>query len=278
MRTHPAVTLTAVIALCLFLGACGGSDDTRNPLATDGLTLEQLELTVVHIEGVWSEVDTIFDDTYQWRCSAGVLTGSDERLVLVTSSTCLGLSALVDSDNNEPDLGAYNLKATFAGKQSLGVTHIGETHKGLGISLLAIDDPRLAEGSAYVSLKRNEDKPVVIGDEVIAVTQRGELSGNHVFGHVTALRELAGHTGRIKYIQTDLQLRKEDTGGPLFAKISDEFFWIGINTRSDIDGQEMSFAINAKEIDASQFEWFSADGAGVVRLLSSIYGIDAHVE
>lgn len=278
MRTHPAAKLMTLVALGLFLGACGGSDDTRRPATTDGLILDQLELSVVHIEGVWSEVDTFFDDTYHWRCSAGVLSSSDKQLILVTSSTCLGLSALVDSDNNAPDLGTYKLKATFAGKQSLGITHIGETHKSLGISLLAIENPRLTEGSAYVSLKRYEDRTVVVGDEVVAVTQRGELSGNHLFGHVTALRELAGHTGSIKYLQTDLQLRKEDNGGPLFVKESDQYLWVGVNTELTIDGQGMSFAVNAKEVDALQFEWFNADGAGVVRLLSSIYGIDARVE
>ena len=278
MRTHAVMRLVAALSFCLILGACDRSDENQISESEDALTLEQLELAVVHVAGFWSEIDPLFDDIHQWGCSAGVLSGSDEQLLLVTSSMCLGLNALVESDTNAPDLGGYKLTVTFAGKQTLGVTHIGETHKGLGISLLAIDNPRLAEGTAYVSLKQSEDKKVAVGNEVVAVIQRGKLSGNHMFGHVTALRELEEHASSVQYIQTDLQLQREDDGGPLFAEASDRYRWIGVNTTSEVEGQEMAFAISAKEIDVTQFEWFTADGAGVVQLLDSIYGIEAQLE
>ena len=259
-------------------GCDGGAKDDSESSAFTGLKLSELPLSVVSVEGSWSEVDPLFDDTHQWRCSACVLSATEERLILITSSACLDLKRLVNADTNAPDLGNYELKATFSGRQSLQVTHIGESRQSLGISLLAIDTPMLSEGDAYLPLNDVVDGSLPVGTEVVAVLQRGNLTGTHAFGRITALRQMPERTGMVDYIQTDLKLQAEDNGGPLFAKSSDRYLWAGINTIASIDGAEMAFAVTADEIDTSQFEWFHADAAGLVKMLSSIYGIDAQVQ
>ena len=60
--------------------------------------------------------------------------------------------------------------------------------------------------------------------------------------------------------------------------VENRYVWVGVNTPVGIDGEELAFAVDANEIDPSQFEWFNADRIGVVELLASIYGVEAHVE
>ena len=276
MCVYPFAAKALFVLLILAMGGCGG--DVQEPVSSRGFTLDELILSVVSIEGTWDEVDPLFDDHYQWRCSAGVLSASETRLVLVTSSTCLGLAALVDSDRSSPDLGQYNLKATFAGHQSINVTQIGEIRRGLGISLLAIDNPMLAQGEAYMPLKRDVEARIEIGADVVSVMQRGELNGSYVFGQVTGLQEITEHMDAVPCIETDLKLQPQDRGSPLFLVVGNRYVWVGVNTPVGIDGEELAYAVDANEINASQFEWFNADRVGVVELLASIYGVEAHVE
>ncbi len=278
MSTYRFVVILVLLSLSLCVVGCDVTKDNSDSSTVAGLKLSELPLSVVSVEGSWSEVDPLFDDTHQWRCSACVLSATDEQLILVTSSACLDLKALVSADTNAPDLGNYELKATFSGRQALQVTHIGEARQSLGISLLAIDTPMLLEGDAYLPLNNIVDGPLTVGTEVVAVIQRGNLTGTHAFGRVTALRQMAERTAMVDYIQTDLKLQAKDNGGPLFAKSNDRYLWAGINTIAMIDGEEMAFAVTAHNIDTSQFEWFHADAAGLVKMLSSIYGIDAQVE
>ena len=276
MCVYPFAAKALFVLLILAMGGCGG--DVQEPVSSRGFTLDELILSVVSIEGTWDEVDPLFDDHYQWRCSAGVLSASETRLVLVTSSTCLGLAALVDSDRSSPDLGQYNLKATFAGHQSINVTQIGEIRRGLGISLLAIDNPMLAQGEAYMPLKRDVEARIEIGADVVSVMKRGDLNGSYVFGQVTGLQEISEHMDAVPCIETDLKLQPQDRGSPLFLVVGNRYVWVGVNTPVGIDGEELAYAVDANEINASQFEWFNADRVGVVELLASIYGVEAHVE
>ncbi|MDG2053109.1 MAG: hypothetical protein P8J86_00220 [Phycisphaerales bacterium] len=278
MSTYRFVVISLLLSLSLRVVGCDGPKDNSDSSTVAGLNISELPLSVVSVEGSWNEVDPLFDDHYQWRCSAGVLSASETRLVLVTSSTCLGLAALVDSDRSSPDLGQYNLKATFAGHQSINVTQIGEIRRDLGISLLAIDNPMLSQGEAYMTLKRGVEAPIEIGADVVSLMQRGEVNGSYVFGQVTGLQEITEHMDAVPCIETDFKLQPQDRGSPLFLVVENRYVWVGVNTPVGIDDEELAFAVDANEIDPSQFEWFNADRIGVVELLASIYGVEAHVE
>ena len=258
----------------MYAGGNGGSI-TGNDTEPSGLTLEQLGLASQTVQGYWKEEDPLFDDEASWSGTSGVIYANATTLTLITNSHVLSVKSLARADDSNPSLDSpeildYQLVVTFASGVKRNVLECGDQIGNKDLALLKVDASGLEIDRDYVLLPILDTNQVSSGDDVVAVgSPLGiELAGTHSFGKISAVRNDPSH-GRI--FQTDAAINHGNSGGPLFRKINDRHFWIGINTFAVDGANNLGFALDAQSVMDSDYHWFNATRKGVTAYIWSHY-------
>ena len=237
-----------------------------------GLTLEQLELASQTVDGYWKEEDPLFDDENDWLGTSGVISANWGTLTLVTNSHVLNVDSLASADHTDPHIDPpeiidYQLVVTFASGAKRNVLNCGDLIGTKDLALLKVDARGLVEGRDYVLLPIADTDLVSTGDDVVAVGSPVGLRGTHTFGKISAVRNYSDH-GRC--FQTDAAINFGNSGGPLFRKVNERHFWIGVNTFG-FDGDNLGFALDAQSVSDSDYHWFNGTAQGVAAYISRHY-------
>lgn len=263
----------------------GGSSETvDNFKDRPSLSADQLQLASQTVHGYWKEGDDglrFGDDEFRWTGTAGVIRVNDDHLVLVSNSHCLSLTELLFADDSDPSLDApeileYEILVEFASGVKRKVLQCGDQHGKMDLALLKVDCTGLSEGTDYVLLPIGDTAQIKPGDEVVAVGSPFGLQGTQTYGRISAVRDPPHGEGDVGFnhdriFQTDAAINPGNSGGPLFVLGSpDTYKWIGINTWG-LDGNNLGFAIDAKSVIDSSYDWFDADAGGVIAHLNALY-------
>lgn len=131
--------------------------------------------------------------------------------------------------------GSDKITVTTYDKETVNVDTIVGFDKDLDLAILAISKQGLP-------LTISHDK-VAVGQDVYAIGSPFGLTGTMSRGMVTAVSRDLGDN--VDYIQTDASISEGNSGGPLINKYGEV---IGVNTLYIIDGQNLNFAVNIKEL------------------------------
>ena len=215
--------------------------------------------------------------------TAGVLRADGDHLVLVSNSHCLSLIDLLVADDSDPSLDApeileYEVLVEFASGIKRKVIECGDHHDKMDLALLKVDATGLSEGRDYVLLPIGDTRQIKPGDEVVAVGSPFGLQGTQTYGRISAIRDPPHGENDVGFnhnriFQTDAAINPGNSGGPLFVLSSpDTYKWIGVNTWTREGGDNLGFAIDAKSVIDSSYDWFDADAGGVIAHLKALYG------
>jgi len=241
----------------------GGPD-----VESSGLTLQQLGLSAQTVDVYWKEEDPWFDDEEFIGGTSGVIRANATTLTLATNRHVLNIDSLAVADNivegDAPEIIEFKLLVTFASGEERFVQKCGDVIGSKDLALLEVDATGLEIGRDYVLLPILDTSQVSPGDNVVAVGSPGAggivLDGTHTFGKISAVREDSSY-GRI--FQTDTAINHGNSGGPLFKKIDDRYFWIGVNTFGIAKATNLNFALDAQSVIDSRYSWFNATPQGV---------------
>lgn len=271
------IKIISLGAVCLSL-LCAGCGMPVYPsfdqAATDSNALDKqsLRLSAHTVVGAWEEADMFISDIQQWTGSAGVVGKKKGRLYLVSNSHCLGLAELTMADDATdfvPDIQSYGLAVQFASGQQRDVLRFADQLGTLDLSLLEVDARGLKEGRDYVFLPY-KSLDIDIGDDVVAVGSPFGLAGTHTFGKISALRGPASGQA-FRAIQTDAAINHGNSGGPLFVKKREKYYWIGVNTWGFDGANNLGFAIDAEDAVKSDYKWYTANAQGAAQAIGELY-------
>jgi hypothetical protein len=252
-----------------------GSSISGNDTEPSGLTLEQLGLASQTVQGYWKEEDPLFDDEAGWSGTSGVISANATTLTLITNSHVLNVISLACADDSTPSLDSpeivdYQLVVTFASGVERNVLECGDQIGSKDLALLKVDASGLEIDRDYVLLPIFDTNQISTGDDVVAVGSPLGIkqAGTHTFGKISAVRNDNSH-GRM--FQTDAAINHGNSGGPLFRKINDRHFWIGVNTFRVDNANNLGFALDAQSVMDSDYYWFNATTQGVTNYIWSEY-------
>ena len=262
--------LVTLFALC----GCGKDINSSFEQSADSEAINKslLKLTAQTVAGSWEEEDSFENDIQSWTGSAGVVGKKGDRLYLISNSHCLGLVELAMADDLTdliPEILRYNLVVQFASGEVRDVLRFADQIGDMDLMMLEVDSRGLKENRDYVFLPY-KSVDLDVGDEVVAVGSPLGFAGTHTFGKISALRP-PSQGQSFRAIQTDAAINHGNSGGPLFAKRKDKYYWVGVNTWR-IDGADnLGFAIDAHDAVRSEYKWFSANPQGAAQAIRENY-------
>lgn len=259
-----------MLALC----GCGQATNPSFEQSTQSGAIDKslLKLTAQTVVGEWEEEDTFVNDRQLWTGSSGAVGKKGDRLYLVSNSHCLGLMELAMADDATdfvPDVLRYGLAVQFASGEVREVLRFADQIGDLDLALLEVDARGLKDGRDYVFLPY-KSVALDIGDEVVAVGSPLGLVGTHTFGKISALRPPSQNQS-FRAIQTDAAINHGNSGGPLFAKRKNKYYWIGVNTWGIDGANNLGFAIDAQDAVRSEYKWYSANPQGAAGAIRENY-------
>lgn len=264
-------------ACFLFLGCAktiNPSFEQSNPsfeqsIRSSAIDKHLLHLTAPTVFGEWEEGDFFVNEQCKWQGSAGVVDKKGDKLYLVSNRHCLALDELAMADVSTPDILTYKLVVLFASGEERDVLRFADHDvDDVDLSMLEVDARGLKEGRDYVFLPYKSVE-LDIGDDVVAVGSPYELTGTHTFGKISALRQPTRGKS-FREIQTDAAINLGNSGGPLFWKKKNKYYWIGINTWGVDNADNLGFAIDAGDAVRSKYKWYSADPQGSAQAIDEL--------
>ncbi len=248
----------------------GEHDKPRDAEVGSGFKLEELTMTSAPVSGYWKEEDLALDDEQSWIGSTCVIARDGENLFLLTNRHCLGLESLATADDDgSPEVVGYRLQVHFPGNVIRPVKMFGLIRGNVDLAWLLVDGRGVTN---TVDLKVPHEKlpPLKPGMEVVVVGSPIDLGlrGSHTFGRISALRPTVDDIGReVEFIQTDAAINHGNSGGPIFAKSKDRYFWIGVAVAKVDAADNLGLAICRDTlVGRDKPVWFTADPAGVTKL------------
>ncbi len=192
------------------------------------------------------------------------------------------LEDIAGTKTTEIALKSYDMQVKFPSGQIRDVKRIAHLAGSLDLAVLEVDATNLSEGTDFVMLPlMPKEMSMQVGDEAVAVGNPGyqgvTFEGTQTFGHISALREdppdNSGHS--CKWLQVDTAINHGNSGGPLFEKEEDRYFWVGVNTL--VIGREQGYeginlAIDARELAEAEATWYDATKEGAAKALTEVYG------
>jgi hypothetical protein len=140
------------------------------------------------------------------------------------------------------------------------------------LAVLEVGAEGLKPGKDFILLHYREAVSLKQGDELVAVGTPNGLEGTMTFGRVSAFRK----DGVCELIQTDTPINNGNSGGPLFVKKGEFYFWVGVNVMklAAIGVEGLNFAIHARHVmPLRQYKWFPATPSGAAECVKEMRGI-----
>lgn len=273
----PKIPSGLLLALAITCWSCASSTSPNQRSGSsldtdrDALSLPQVRISAATVVGIWESFHFIgANDKDTWTGSAGVVAATNGTLHLVTNSHCLNLVGLAQSPRSgRVGVVDFKLMIIFSNGMKKEVLRFADHVGDKDLAYLEIDAAGLTEGQDYVILPYKA-VALNVGDEVVAVGSPMGIPRTVTFGRISDLKRV----GSCTYVQTDAAVNHGNSGGPLFLKKrQDQYLWVGVNTLGFAPG--VNFAIHPNEAFSSDFRWYTANKAGVVKALEELYRVGA---
>lgn len=261
------------------------------PARAAGLSRQELALSAQLVQLHWVAWRPGTKSIFSWNpapdaddgCtgSAGVIATRGGTLWLVTNRHVLMLEAIEASKTTDIALKSYDMQVKFPSGQTRPVKRIAHLRGSLDLAVLEVDATNLSEGTDFVTLPpAPKEMNIQVGDEAVCVGNPGiddlTFEGTQTFGHISAFREDPpdDNSHVCKWIQIDTAINQGNSGGPLFAKENDRYFWVGVNTLGfghERGYEGLNMAIDARQLANAELKWYDATKEGTAKALTEWY-------